>query len=260
MSDAPAVLSAVSEGVGVISLNRPDKFNCLNRAVVDGMTQAMDAFERDKSVRVVLVRAEGENFCTGADLEEVKSIRGNPAALADFLRRGHQILNRLESSPLPVVAAVQGLCLAGGLEVMLACDVAFAARSARFGDQHSRFGLVPGWGGSQRLPRTIGMRRALDLMYSARWIDAVDAEQWGLVNHVADDDKLEEEVRGYCADLAAKSITGLGVMKRLTRDGGGMTLAEGLALEISLASQHLAGTDALEGLTAFEERREPEFD
>ncbi len=260
MSDAPAVLSAAADGIGVISLNRPDKFNCLNKAIVDGINQAMDGFEHDKAVRVVLVRGEGKNFCTGADLEEVKSVRGDAAALADFLGRGHQALNRFESSPLPVIATVQGLCLAGGLEVMLACDMIFAAASARFGDQHARFGLVPGWGGSQRLPRAIGMRRALDLMYSARWIDAAEAEQWGLVNHVADDDALDNVVREFCADLAAKSATGLSAMKRLARDGGALSLTDGLALEIDLASRHLAGADALEGLTAFEERREPEFE
>jgi enoyl-CoA hydratase len=260
MNDAPAVLSDAAEGVGVISLNRPDKFNCLSRAVVDGMTRALDAFERDRAVRVILVRGEGKNFCTGADLDEVKAVRGSEAALADFLGRGHQVLNRLEASPLPVVAAVQGLCLAGGLEVMLACDTAFAARSARFGDQHARFGLVPGWGGSQRLPRTIGMRRALDLMFSARWIDAAEAQAWGLVNHVADDDALEAEAGAYCADLAAKSAGGLSVMKRLAREGGAMSLADGLRLEVELASRHLVGADASEGLDAFEERREPEFE
>jgi enoyl-CoA hydratase len=260
MSEAPAVLFEAADGVGVLSLNRPDKFNCLNDVVVDGMTAAMDAFEADDTVRAVLVRAEGENFCTGADLEAVKSMRSDANALAGFLRRGHAVLNRMEASDLPVIAAVQGLCLAGGIEVMLACDMVIAARSARIGDQHARFGLVPGWGGSQRLPRAVGMRRALDLMFSARWLDAVTAEAWGLVNQVADDDKLDDEARAFCADLAAKSAAGLGLMKRLARDGLGLSLADGLALEIERASAHLIGHDALEGLSAFEERREPEFE
>ena len=97
---------------------------------------------------------------------------GGEADLRDFLALGHSVLDRIEASPLPVVAAVQGLCLAGGIELALACDVVFAAEDARFGDQHAAFGLIPGWGGSQRLTRAVGLRRALDLMYSARWLDA----------------------------------------------------------------------------------------
>src|SRR3546814_12056265 len=117
-----------------------------------------------------------------SDLEDRKR-------LESFIRNGHETLKLIEQSPLPAVCAVQGLCLAGGLELFLSCDVAFAARSAKFGDQHSRYGLVPGWGGSQRLPRTIGSRRALDLCLSARWIDAAQAESWGLVNYVRSEER-----------------------------------------------------------------------
>ena len=148
---------------------------------------------------------------------------------------GHAVLRRFEASTLPVVAACQGLCLAGGLELMLACDVVFAARDARFGDQHAQFGLVPGWGGSQRLPRLVGLRRALDLFYSARWIDAETALQWGLVNHVVAPEALAAEALAYCKAIGARSRGGLATMKRLARVGLEGTLDAGLSIEESQA-------------------------
>ncbi len=180
-------------GVGIIELARPDKFNCLSLEVCQGLGAALDRFEAPGSdVRALLVRAQGPHFCTGADLQQVKGLRHNAQELAGFMAAGHRVLRRLEASALPVVAACQGLSLAGGLELMLACDVVFAARDARFGDQHAQFGLIPGWGGSQRLPRLIGLRRALDLFYSARWLSADDARAIGLVNHVCAPERPSE--------------------------------------------------------------------
>src|SRR5262249_18175919 len=140
--------------------------------------------------------------------DEVERVRGGEADLRDFLALGHAVLDRIEASPLPVIAAVQGLCLAGGIELVLACDVVFAAEDARFGDQHAAFGLIPGWGGSQRLTRTIGLRRALDLMYSARWIDAPTAMQWGLVNHLLPATRLRDEALAYARQLVTRSSSG----------------------------------------------------
>ena len=204
---ADAVVVATRDGdVGILELARPEKFNCLSFAVHEGIAGAFGEFERSGSgVRSVLIRARGAHFCTGADLEEVRGLRQRPEELARFISLGHAVLRRFEASPLPVVAACRGLCLAGGLELMLACDVVFAARDARFGDQHAQFGLVPGWGGSQRLPRLVGARRALDLFFSARWLDAETALQWGLVNHVVDADRLDAEALAYCHGASARA-------------------------------------------------------
>lgn len=259
MSRAPVVLASATGGVGRIELNRPQRYNCLTGEVADAIAAALDGFEADKSVRAVLVGGRGKHFCTGADLDGVKELRA-AGDLAPLLRKGHRMLARLEASPLPVVGAVHGLCLAGGIELMLACDVVFAARSARIGDQHAQYGLVPGWGGSQRLPRIVGLRRALELMFSARWLDAEEAHAWGLVNHLADDAALEANALAYCADLARRSAGGLAVMKRLARLGLNGPLDAGLQLEIELAGRHLLGAEAGEGLAAFEARREPEFE
>ncbi len=256
---APVSISRVG-AVGVIELARPDKFNCLSFATHGAIESAIDQFEQPGSgVRAVLVRAQGKNFCTGADLDEFKALRSDPARVAQFLRLGHTVLRRLETSELPMVAACQGLALAGGCELMLACDVVFAASDFRVGDQHAQFGLVPGWGGSQRLPRAVGMRRSLDLFFGARWIDAPTALQWGLVNYVVEPDKLAQAALEYCTQLTTRSRKGIALMKRLARQGSDLPLTDGLKLELDAVSLELLSDDVSEGLAAFEARRAPVF-
>ncbi len=251
---------AIDGPIGTIELARPDKFNCLSRAAWSEIDQARAAFEANANVRVIVIRARGENFCTGADLDEVTAIRNDLAKLRAFLDVGHRALLALEASPLPVVIAVQGLCLAGGLELMLAGDVVFAAHSARFGDQHAQFGLIPGWGGSQRLPTLIGQRRALELLLSARWLSADEAHAFGLVNYVSSDTGLDADTTAYAMQLAERSRQGLAQMKRLVRAGMKRSDADAMAAEASAAASHIMGADAEEGLAAFAARRKPAFD
>lgn len=253
------VTASATDGVGIIELSRPEKFNCLSMAVISGIDEALTRFEADRSVRAILVRSQGKHFCTGADLEEVSGLRGDGTALQRFLAHGHRVFSRLEASPLPVIAAVQGLCLAGGIELMLSCDVIFAAKSTQVGDQHARYGLVPGWGGSQRLPRVVGVRRALDLLYTARWLKAEEALQWGLVNYVVEDGELGQAAMDYCRSLVVKSPTGLAMMKQLARDGIELSLEEANRLERDVVIGHMVSADVSEGLAAFQGRREPQF-
>ena len=255
----PAVIISERGCVGVIELNRAEKFNCLSTSVHSSIDAALDQFENNSQIRSVLICATGKHFCTGADLQEVQTYRGENR-FDEFIRLGHQVLRRLETSQLPVVAAVQGLCLAGGLELMLACDVVFAANDSKFGDQHAQYGLVPGWGGSQRLPRLIGQRRAMDLMFSARWIDAAMAQQWGLVNYLADETDLYLRTMEYCETLGSRSRGGLMTMKRLVVDGLTDSLEHGLDLEIHVAAEAMASNDVSEGLAAFSQKRAPQFD
>jgi enoyl-CoA hydratase/carnithine racemase len=253
------IVPSIDGAVGIIELARPDKFNCLSQTAWKQIDQARASFESNGTVRAILVRAQGKHFCTGADLDEVKSIKSDKKALETFIACGMNALDRLEASPLPVVAAVKGLCLAGGMELMLGADVVFAARSAKMGDQHAQFGLLPGWGGSQRLTRTIGMRRAIDLMFSARWLDAEEAKSVGLVNYIVDDEVLHQEAMNYCTKLAERSRIGLREMKRLARESGQLMLRDGLASEAKVAVRHIMGDDVAEGLAAFEARRKPTF-
>lgn len=246
--------------VGVLELARPEKFNCLSMAVWQAIGEALTGFERPGSgVRVILIQAQGKHFCTGADLDEVQGLRADAARLAEFIGTGHRVLEAMEASELPIVAACHGLCLAGGLELMLGCDMIFAAAGARFGDQHAQFGLIPGWGGSQRLARLVGLRRAMDLYFSARWLDAAEALAWGLVNELVPDDALQARALAWCTTAAERSAPGLALMKRLARQGLDRPLGEALALERQLAVPALQTADVSEGLAAFQARRKPVF-
>jgi enoyl-CoA hydratase len=253
------VTRSVDGTTGIIELSRPEKFNCLSVEVHEAIDAARQAFEADPGVRAILLRAQGKHFCTGADLTRVKTAMKDADELDRFIACGMTVLSRLEASPLPVVAAVQGLCLAGGIELMLAADICLAGESAQFGDQHATFGLVPGWGGSQRLTRIIGLRRTLDLLYSARWMKAGEAHAVGLVNYVVPDEALHDEALAYCRTLGTRSRPGLAEMKRLARQGADMTLEQSMRLERDAAVRHLQGADAAEGVASFEERRTPRF-
>lgn len=255
----PLIRSEIRDGVGILTLDRPQQFNALSLAMHRQLVAALTALEQDAAVRCLMIQAEGKHFCTGADLHEVTTLRDSAEQIEGFLAAGLETFRRLEQSPLPVVVAVQGLALAGGLELVLACDVAFAAESARLGDQHAQFGLVPGWGGSQRLPRLIGRRRALELMLSARWLDAAEAQSIGLVNRVVPDAELRERTLAYCRELAARSKPGLGLMKQLVDRGLDLPLDQALELELALAAPALQSDDVSEGLAAFTEKRTPRF-
>jgi enoyl-CoA hydratase len=259
MSENDAVLGGIDGNVGIMTLNRPDKFNCLSGALIDGMSETLDRFEGDQNVRSVIVRGNGKVFCTGADLEEILARRESETGVKEFIDAIHAALRRFEASPLPIVAAVHGLALAGGIETMLACDIAFMADSARIGDQHAQYGLVPGGGGTQRLARIVGLRRALDLQFSARWIDAAEAERWGLVNYVVPEAELDDRALEYCRMLGTRSREGLAFMKRITRQGLEGSPDAGLALEQTEVVGALMASDVTEGLAAFKDRREPVF-
>lgn len=257
---APHVTVRREGRVGVIELSRPDKSNALSRSAFQAIQAAMDAFEQpDSEVRAVLVCAQGKLFSTGGDLEEAKAMMREPAVLDAFLQLVNGTLQRLEGSLLPVVAACQGLSLAGGLELALSCDVVFAASDARFGDQHVQYGLVPAWGGTQRLPRLLGIHRALDLMYSGRWIDASTAQQWGIVGYVVEPGTVAQEAMKYCQLLASRSGPGLAAMKRLSRFAVDIPLDTGLRAERLAVVQAMRGPDPAEGIAAFEARRTPLF-
>ena len=197
-------------------------------------------------MRSVLLRAQGKQFCTGADLEDVRECASR-SELAEFMTLGHEVLRRLEASPLPVVAACQGLCLAGGLELMLACDVVFAARDARFGDQHAQFGLVPGWGGTQRLPRLMacGARSTCSIRALDRCRDraAVGPRQPRRRRRSA-----RRGGAGLLPRRTARSNGGLATMKRLARDGIEGTLDAGLTSRRARRRMRSCVNDVGEGL------------
>jgi enoyl-CoA hydratase len=171
----------------------------------------------------------------------------------------HRVFNRIEALPVPVIAGVHGFALAGGLELVLVADLVVADASARLGDQHANFGLIAGGGGSQRLPRLIGARRAKELMLLGEWLSAEQAQAWGLVNRVAPPGGLEGTVEEMARSLVRKSGSANRTVKTLVDRGLELGLGEGLALELDLVAAHMRTPDAAEGLRAFAEKRAPVF-
>jgi enoyl-CoA hydratase/carnithine racemase len=253
------VTYAVSGGIARIGLNRPAQLNAISPGLLEDLDRACDAVERDGSVRVATLTAAGRAFCAGADLRAVQELTPDPVRWAGFMRLWHRVFNRLEALPVPVIAGVHGVALAGGLELLLVADLVVADAEARLGDQHANFGLVAGGGGSQRLPRVVGARRAKELMLLGGWLGAAEAQAWGLVNRVVPAGTLAAAVEAMAAELAAKSVSASRTVKALVNRAFDTDLAGGLEMERHLAAAHMRGPDAAEGLRAFVEKRAPQF-
>lgn len=258
--EAPHLTFRVDRGVARLTFNRPEKYNSMSLQLLDLFERALADIEKRSDVRVILIDSIGKHFCTGADIDIVlKCVKQGQTEVEAWLNRGQRLFARLEASPLPTVVAIQGLCLAGGLELMLACDIAFMAETARIGDQHINFGFLPAWGSTERLPQLIGKRRALDLMYSGRMLTSMESIQIGLVNRVVPDEKLEEESLAYSATLATRSRSALTAMKRMVQDSGIEGLEQAHRRETKFASRQLQSRDGEEGFNAFREKRKPVF-
>jgi len=252
------VLYETRERSAWITLNRPEKLNALNRATV---TELVDAAERalaDPEIRVLVLTGAGEKaFVAGADIKEMSTL--NAAEAQEFSRFLQRSLDRLERSPKPVVAAVNGFALGGGCELALACHVRIASETARFGQPEVNLGLIPGAGGTQRLPRIVGRGRALDLILSGRMIDAAEAHRIGLVNQVLPPAELQSGVAAYVKTLASKSPMALNRALEAVVAGEEISQAEALRLEAGMFGLCFATEDMREGTRAFLEKREPSF-
>jgi len=175
------VILKKKDRVATILLNRPDAYNLLDYDTVKQLEEATMEVERDESIKVVVIKGQGKSFCTGADLKYFLSIKEDSRKLARFIDQINRAFNSLENLRVPVLAVVHGHCLAGGCEMLISCDLAIAATDAVIGDQHANFGLIPGGGGTQRLPRLIGLQRAKELLYAGKWLSGAEAERYGLV-------------------------------------------------------------------------------
>jgi enoyl-CoA hydratase len=242
-----------------ITLNRPMALNSITPDMVAGITAAL-ARADDPEIKAVVLIGTGRAFCAGADLKYVNSAtQGGEAATARFLDTVLGMMARLEACPRPVIAAVNGLALAGGLELVLCCDLVIAARSAKIGDAHANFGLLPGGGSSVRLPRKIGPTRAKYLLFTGDFVPADDLVACGLINEVVDDGELTAAVESLVAKLASKSSLVLRRMKALVSDGLEQPKDVALRLELLVSEVHAHSHDMKEGLAAFEEKRKPTF-
>ena len=240
-------------------LNRPAQLNAVSPDLLEDLDRACAAVEGDPTVAVVTLTAAGRAFCAGADLRVVQQLAPDPVRWREFMARWRQVYDRVERLPVPVIAGVHGLALAGGLELTLVCDLVVADEAARLGDQHANFGLVAGGGGSQRLPRLIGARHAKELMLLGGWLSAQEALAWGLVNRVVPAGTVAAAVDEMAAALAAGSGSANRTVKALVARAFDTELAAGLELERRLVAEHMRSADAAEGLRAFAEKRKPRF-
>ena len=247
-------------GMARITMNRPEAMNGLDMDILLEMETALDECEKDDGIRVVVITGKGRAFSAGADLKyQLNVIADNVARRLEFIRLVGKVTNTIYNLNKPVIAAVNGFALAGGLEIMMACDLAVAADTAQIGDQHINYALLPGAGSSQRLPRLIGTRKAKEYLFTGKWMSAQEAERLGLVNQVVPADKLEEAVAEMAARLASKSPQTLKEMKRLVNKGLETSLDAGLEMEGQACVLHATSEDAQEGLRAFIEKREPKW-
>jgi enoyl-CoA hydratase/carnithine racemase len=247
-----------SEGVATITLNRPEALNAFSKEVVEQVLRALEDVKTDENMRVVVLTGAGEKaFSAGAD---IKAMAGMTALKARELSlMGESLCLALENLDKPVIAAINGYALGGGLEVAMACDIRIASENARMGQTEVNIGLIPGWGGTQRLTRLVGMTKAKELVFSGKMFDARTAEEFGIVNIVAPADKFKETVRQFALELASKPPVALKVAKALINKGSNMSLDSALELEREGFGVVASSEDFKEGVSAFTEKRKPVF-
>jgi len=245
--------------VARLILNRPEAHNPIDLELVDALAQALAELREDKGVRALTIEGAGASFSAGADLKYFLTIVDDGPKITHYIHRIRDTFNALEAFPRPVLAIVRGYCLAGGLELMLACDFALAAEDAQLGDQHANYGLFPGGGATQRLPRLIGERKAKELMLLGSRIDGRTAERVGLVNRAVPAADLHGVVQEWLARLTEKSPTGLSYMKQAVRLSASVSPEAGIELEAAKFLEYARLPDLKEGLDAFSAKRKPRF-
>ncbi len=251
----------VSEGVGHILLDGPDTMNSITPEVLTALDDALDRVEADDRVRVLVIRGVDKAFSVGMDIEYLGDCFADPAGVfVPFTLRFHALLDRLEALEVPVIAAVNGLARAGGLELLLACDLVVAADSARVADTHIEFGIVPGAGATVRAVRKLGDQRARELLFTGRWFTAAEMVAQGLAIRSVPADQLDAAVAELAGTMNGRSPECLASMKRLVNVVGDLSRAEGLKAEqAEFARFHAEVPTSDEGYRAWVEKREPQW-
>ena len=252
------IIFDVTEGIATITFNRPKALNALNGQLLDELSNALDRIDADEAIRVLILTGAGEkSFVAGADINELATF--NTLQGKQFSRKGQLIITRLQELAIPVIAAVNGFALGGGSEMALACDFIYASENAMFGLPEITLGIIPGFGGTQRLPRLIGSNRAKEMIFTGSMMPATEAETIGMVNRVFAADSLMEEVMKTAQAIAAKGKVSLRAAKQAVNNGLNVDLATGLQIEVDAFAICMASEDGKEGTQAFIEKRKPNF-
>lgn len=247
----------VADRVATLTVNRPDKLNALNDATVAELGKAIDQIREDDSIGGVLLTGAGRAFVAGADISELSG--QTPASAKARARAGQDVFRRIETCPKPVIAVVNGFALGGGCELAMACHIRIASDAAKFGQPESKLGLLPGYGGSQRLPRLVGKGRAIQLLITGEMIDAAEAYRIGLVNRIVPAADLMNAAREMMKTILANGPLAIAACIEAIDRGLDVSLDEGLIIEANQFAVLAATEDMREGTRAFMEKRAPAF-
>jgi enoyl-CoA hydratase len=252
------IVYEVNAGIATISFNRPKALNALNGALLSELSRALDEVAADENIRVLILTGTGDkSFVAGADISELATFDSLKAKA--FARIGHNIISKLQQLPIAVIAAVNGFALGGGTEIAIACDFIYASENAKFGQPEINLGVIPGFGGTQRLPRLIGANVAKEMIFTGKMISAAEALQLGLANKVVPHASLMAEVMKTAGAIASKGKVSLREAKQAINKGLDVDLASGCGIEIDAFALCYASPDAKEGTSAFLEKRKAEF-
>ena len=246
--------------IGVVTLNRPKAMNAISETMLVEFSDLFPKLEQDNEIRVVVMTGEGKAFCAGADLKMLlDDMKGGAKPAPNFWTRAREGFGAPANFSKPMVVAINGIACAGGLELAMAGDIVLAGESAQIADAHANFGVFPGAGGSVTLSRKIPWNAANYLLFTGEFVSAQRMKEWGLVLDVVADDKLLGTAMELAGKIASKSPIGLQRMKQMVKDGADMPLASALRAEMNVLNMHTRSHDLMEGLTAFGEKRQPEF-
>lgn len=245
------------DGIATITINRPDALNAFTTEMILGLTDLVKEMSDDKDVRAVIITGTGKAFVAGADVQEM-SEKDHDGAVA-FSRRGNKMCDAIEQMPQPVIGVINGFALGGGCELALACDVRLAADGVKLGQPEVGLGIPPGWGGTQRLPRIVGIGRAKEIIFSGRHIETAEALDIGLVNAVYPADELMDQARKMAFTFMENGPEALAASKKLINRTMETSLSSGTIHESKLFAAAFNGDEQTEGMEAFLERRKPSF-
>lgn len=252
------ILTSQDGPARIVTLNRPDKRNAVSTQMMQEIIDELKAAEADESARAVIITGGPNFFSAGADLNEALQVKSAAQGI-EYFGRWHKLNTAIEDTPKPVIAAIEGFCITGGLEFALACDLRVAGEGATFAVTSSRIGTVAGAGGTQRLPRIVGVAHALDILFSAEPIDAKEAHRIGLINRLVAKGGALEAAKKLVAVHAQRAPMGLAFAKRAVHRGMQMDLASGIDLETFLVTTIYGTEDKQEGISAFLEKRTAQF-
>ena len=252
------IIFQVEDGIATITFNRPETLNALNSELLKEFSQALDEIAANEDIRVLILTGAGEkSFVAGADITELATF--NALQAKRFSERGHFMMNKLQELPIPVIAAANGFALGGGCEIALACDFIYASENAMFGLPEINLGIIPGFGGTQRLSRLIGKNIAKELIFTGKMIPASEAHAIGMVNNVCSQESLMDEVVKTAKSIVLKGKVSLRAAKQAINSGMNVDLNSGCSIEIDAFSLCMASPDAKEGTSAFLEKRKADF-